>query len=212
MSPKQGRWLVFVYSLCVLAGLVALASLFGHGQLNGAMPSNRSADVAVFSAWSGALGAVAISLKGVYDHRPPVSPVTKPADAAPVVVGVAPPPDASSQEHTQATQAGTASPGSDLTADGYADTTSPWDNDWLPWYLGRPFTGIIVGIAVFILLKAVYPSGTPNAATIAAASFVLGTQESRFFDWVKQIGGVIVSIPQQSNKSAPRKQPPPRHN
>jgi hypothetical protein len=211
MSPKQGRWLVFVYSLCVLACLVALASLFGHGQLNGVLPSNRSADVAVFSAWSGALGAVAISLKGVYDHRPPTAPVTKPPDPAPVAIGVVPPPNASSTEHSQAMQAGTTATGSELTADGYADTTSPWDNDWLPWYLGRPFTGIIVGIAVFILLKAVYPSGTPNAATIAAASFVLGTQESRFFDWVKQIGAVVVSIPQQSNKSAPPKQPPPPH-
>ena len=81
MSAKQGRWLVFVYSLCVLGGLVALASLFGHGQLNGVLPSNRSADVAVFSAWSGALGAVAISLKGVYDHRPPAPPAAKPVNA-----------------------------------------------------------------------------------------------------------------------------------
>lgn len=68
-----------------------------------------------------------------------------------------------------------------------------WDNEWIPWHLGRPFTGVIVGIFVFIALKAVYPTAEPSEATLAAAAFVLGTQDSAFFRFVRQIGAVVVN-------------------
>src|SRR5262249_28345564 len=81
-----------------------------------------------------------------------------------------------------------------------------WDNDMLPWHLGRPFTGTIVGIAVFIVLQAVYPNGNPSPITLAAASFVLGTQEAKFFDFTKQIGAVVTSVPTSATRTD---RPPP---
>lgn len=74
-----------------------------------------------------------------------------------------------------------------------------WNNQLLPWHMGRPFTGLIVGFFVFIALRTVYPSGgDPSAATLATLSFVLGTQDRAFFNFVRQIGQVIVSTPSQS--------------
>ena len=73
-----------------------------------------------------------------------------------------------------------------------------WDDQLLPWHLGRPFTGIIVGLFVFLALKTAYPSGNPSSATLGAASFVLGTQDRAFFDFVKQIGAIVVSIPKKT--------------
>jgi hypothetical protein len=72
---------------------------------------------------------------------------------------------------------------------------SAWNNELLLWHIGRPASGAIVGIAVFILLKAVYPSGAPSPGAMAAAAFVLGMQEKRFFGWVKQIGAMVVATP-----------------
>jgi len=200
VTANQGRWLIFGYSLLMLAALITLAALYGRGDMTSLLPRLHVPTVALYSSWSGALGAVAISLKGVYDHRvhatlllgtdeplPQPQVLNPPVDAKPAPGDSSPTP----AQDDKATKS----------KDPYDDTSSPWDNDWLPWYFGRPFTGIIVGIAVFILLKAVYPSGTPSAATISAASFVLGTQESRFFEWVKQIGAVVVSIP-HPNKSS----------
>jgi len=74
---------------------------------------------------------------------------------------------------------------------------SAWNNDLLLWHVGRPVSGAIVGVSVFLLLKAAYPSGTLSSGAMAAAAFVLGMQEKRFFAWVKQIGAVVVAVPNQ---------------
>ena len=74
---------------------------------------------------------------------------------------------------------------------------SAWNNDLLLWHLGRPVSGAIVGVSVFLLIKAASPSGTPSSGAMAAAAFVLGMQEKRFFAWVKQIGAVVVAVPNQ---------------
>ena len=79
---------------------------------------------------------------------------------------------------------------------------SAWNNELLLWHIGRPASGAIVGIAVFILLKAVYPSGAPSPGAMAAAAFVLGMQEKRFFGWVKQIGAMVVATPSKSSGNA----------
>ena len=86
----------------------------------------------------------------------------------------------------------------------YSETPSSavlWDNGQFPWHFGRPFTGTIVGIFVFLAFRAVYPSGNPSGITLAVASFVLGTQDRAFFNYVKQIGAVIVSVPNKTNDS-----------
>lgn len=124
-----------------------------NGKFNAILPASISR-AALAAGWAGSLGGLAISFKGVFDHK------------------------------------GTADPEDPV-------KTDLWDNELLPWHLGRPFSGIIVGIFVFLALKAVYPSGNPSAITLAAASFVLGTQEKGFFEFIKQIGTVIVSIPKK---------------
>lgn len=155
-AQSRGRWGVFFYCILVLAGLIALAILYGNGEFNSITGSIPKA--AFVAAWAGALGGIAISFKGVFDHpvkQDPQSPVKQVL----------------------------------------------WTNELLPWHLGRPFTGIIVGIFVYVALQATYPNGHPSSLVLAAAAFVLGTQERAFFAFIKQIGAVVVSIPQQNSKS-----------
>jgi uncharacterized membrane protein YgcG len=56
---------------------------------------------------------------------------------------------------------------------------------------------MLAGIVTYALLKAVYPSGQPASALVLAAAFILGTQENRFFEFLKQVGAVIVAVPDQ---------------
>lgn len=77
-----------------------------------------------------------------------------------------------------------------------------WDSGLLLWHIGRPFSGVIVGIAVFILLKVAVPSGTPATASIAAISFVLGMRDKQFFEFVQQIASVIVTTPPRKQSDA----------
>jgi hypothetical protein len=147
-SPVAGRRLAFGYALGWLGVLVALAAMYTEGDFRTVLRGVPFSGVA--AGWAGALGGIAISLKGVYEHG------TRPAGG---------------------------------------DKREPWDNDLLIWHLGRPASGVIVGIAVYILLKTAYPSGSPSAGAMAAAAFILGTQEKRFFGWIKQIGAVVVAVP-----------------
>lgn len=137
-----------------LITLFGLALLYARGDLAGIVRGVPFVGIA--AGWSGSLGGVAISLKGVYDHW--VDPSGQP------------------------------------------EGKNEWNNNLLLWHVGRPASGVIVGVAVVILTKAAYPSGAPSSTVLSAAAFVLGMQEKRFFAWVKQIGAAIVSIP--AKKSA----------
>ena len=55
---------------------------------------------------------------------------------------------------------------------------------------------LIVGIMTFVLLRAIYPSGTPSVPTFEAAAFILGTQEARFFNFLAKVGELILSVPE----------------
>jgi len=150
--------LAFWYAIAWLDGLLALAYFYARGDLSAALSGIPLSAVA--SAWAGALGGIAISLKGVYEHW---------TDAS---------------RHPQG--------------------KSAWRNDFLLWHLGRPASGAIVGIVVYLVFQAADPSGRPAAPTLAAASFVLGLQEKKFFEWVKQVGAALVDIPGRSHgASAP---------
>ena len=80
-----------------------------------------------------------------------------------------------------------------------------WGGRWPLWYVGRPFSGLIVGIMTFVLLRAIYPSGTPSVPTFEAAAFILGTQEARFFNFLAKVGELILSVPENraSNSDPP---------
>jgi hypothetical protein len=71
-----------------------------------------------------------------------------------------------------------------------------WGGRWPLWYVGRPFSGLIVGIMTFVLLRAIYPSGTPSVPTFEAAAFILGTQEARFFNFLAKVGELVLSVPE----------------
>lgn len=76
-----------------------------------------------------------------------------------------------------------------------------WGGRWPLWFLSRPFTGLLVGIITYVLLRAVYPSGNPSVPTFEAAAFILGTQENRFFAFLSEVGRLVVNVP--DNNSAP---------
>lgn len=145
----------------MLATLISLAALYMQSDMKSLLSSSIPTAV-LACAWAGALGGVAISLKGVSNH---------PAKRDP-------------GKFTSARD----------------DEAVLWSNEMMPWHLTRPFSGLIVGIFVYMALKAVYPTGSPAPATLAAGSFVLGTQERRFFDFVRKIGAVVVSVPDGAGK------------
>lgn len=88
----------------------------------------------------------------------------------------------------------------------YEPTAERWGGRWPLWYFTRPFTGLIVGIVTYVLLRAAYPSGKPDIPTFEAAAFVLGTQERRFFTFLSAIGAIVLHTP-GDDESAPPKQP-----
>lgn len=155
-----GRWFAFFYSILALAGLIILAIAYSHKGLKDILSTNIPSAV-LSASWAGALGGIAISFKGVFDHKAKLEPGDDPSK------------------------------------------TKLWSNELMPWHIGRPFTGLIVGIFVFIALKAVYPSGNPSEVTLAAVSFVLGTQEHNFFLFIKEIGAVVVNVPKNNNPTDP---------
>jgi uncharacterized membrane protein YgcG len=150
MTDRWWRRTVFLYEIGVLCGLLALAFAYYKVDAVTNLVPGVFKGLPVEVAWFGALGGVAISLKGVYDH-PVVDPVPK---------GV-----------------------------------TPWENRWVLWHLGRPFSGLLAGVVTYALLKAVFPSGHPAASVVLAAAFILGTQENRFFEFLNQVGAVIVAVP-----------------
>jgi hypothetical protein len=155
MSDLWWRRTVFLYELGIFGVLLVLAFLYYEVDGVKNIVPDVFQGLPVEVAWFGALGGVAIGLKGVYDH-----PVVEPTAPAGV---------------------------------------EPWDNARLLWHFGRPFSGMLAGIVTYVLLKAVYPSGTPAQAVVLAAAFILGTQERRFFEFLKEVGAVIVAVPNQEN-------------
>lgn len=70
---------------------------------------------------------------------------------------------------------------------------SEWNEGWWLWYMGRPFTGAIVGSMVFLVLQVANPKDPPLIPSLAVASFIFGTQESRFFGFLYQVGKLILT-------------------
>lgn len=85
-------------------------------------------------------------------------------------------------------------------------TARHWGGRWPLWYLARPFTGLIVGIMTYTLLRAVYTSGRPTAPFFEAAAFILGTQEARFFTFLTAIAKLVLNIPDSGAGGKPANQ------
>ena len=85
----------------------------------------------------------------------------------------------------------------------YEPTAHWWGGRWPLWYFARPFTGLIVGIVTYVLLRAAYPSGKPDIPTFEAAAFILGTQERRFFTFLSAIGAIVLHTPADDQPAPP---------
>lgn len=83
----------------------------------------------------------------------------------------------------------------------YEPTAEYWGGRWPLWYFTRPFTGLIVGIVTYVLMRAAYPHGKPDVPTFEAAAFILGTQERRFFTFLSAIGGLVLHTPEDDKAS-----------
>jgi hypothetical protein len=82
-------------------------------------------------------------------------------------------------------------------------TKDLWSGRWPLWYFGRPFSGLIVGIATYTLFRAIYPTGNPSAPTFETAAFILGMQEQRFFLFVSELGKLILHVPDAGKPPVP---------
>ncbi len=74
-----------------------------------------------------------------------------------------------------------------------------WSDAFDLWHFGRPVSGAVTGLLTYILLRAVNPSSEPAAAVLYAAAFILGTQEARFFNFLYEVGRLIVQVPQRES-------------
>lgn len=85
-----------------------------------------------------------------------------------------------------------------------------WDEGWWLWYLGRPFTGAIVGSLTYLLLQVANPKDPPSIPTLAIVAFVFGTQESRFFGFLYEVGKLVLTTPgdQQAQLKVAQVSPP----
>jgi hypothetical protein len=72
-----------------------------------------------------------------------------------------------------------------------------WKDDFDLWHFGRPVSGAITGVITFVLLHVINPSADPSAPVLYAAAFILGTQEARFFNFLYEVGRIIVQVPEQ---------------
>lgn len=69
-----------------------------------------------------------------------------------------------------------------------------WEDSYNLWHLGRPVSGAAAGGLTYLLLLVVNQNG-PTAPVAYAAAFILGTQERRFFNFLSEVGRLIVQVP-----------------
>ncbi len=86
----------------------------------------------------------------------------------------------------------------------HASTTAPnpWSNRFNLWHLGRPVSGAITGLVTFLLMLAINPNGNLSPPVVYAAAFVLGTQERRFFNFLYEVGRLILQVPNEPADAA----------
>jgi hypothetical protein len=79
-----------------------------------------------------------------------------------------------------------------------------WQHRYDLWHLGRPVSGAITGLITYVLLSAINPAGEPSQPILYAAAFILGTQESRFFNFLYEVARIIVQVPKEQEPTGLR--------
>lgn len=68
--------------------------------------------------------------------------------------------------------------------------------EWDLWYFGRPVSGMIVGVMIYVLLRVISNTNTePQVPALAVAAFALGTQEKRFFSFLAEVANLVLTVP-----------------
>ncbi|HUY98721.1 MAG TPA: IPT/TIG domain-containing protein [Thermomicrobiaceae bacterium] len=76
----------------------------------------------------------------------------------------------------------------------YDHGPAEWKTQWDLWHIGRPFSGGIAGGVTYLLLLVVSKS-QPSVPVALAAAFVVGTQERTFFNFLKEVGRLVLQVP-----------------
>lgn len=76
----------------------------------------------------------------------------------------------------------------------------PWKEGFNLWHIGRPISGGIVGFMTLVLLNAIGANNTPSQPVVYAGAFILGTQELRFFNFLFEVGRLILQVPERAEK------------
>jgi IPT/TIG domain len=75
-----------------------------------------------------------------------------------------------------------------------------WDDCFDLWHLGRPVSGALAGLITLVLLLAVN-STSPNEPVVYAIAFIFGTQERRFFNFLYKVAALVVTVPDDEQKT-----------
>ncbi|HEY1796367.1 MAG TPA: IPT/TIG domain-containing protein [Stellaceae bacterium] len=73
-----------------------------------------------------------------------------------------------------------------------------WDNSYDLWHLGRPLSGAVAGGITYLLLRAINQSDHLTEPVVYAGAFILGTQERRFFNFLSEVGRLVVQVPDET--------------
>jgi hypothetical protein len=76
-----------------------------------------------------------------------------------------------------------------------------WDDCFDLWHLGRPLSGALTGLITLVLLLAINQDSRPNEAVVYAIAFIFGTQERRFFNFLSEVAGLVVRVPNEDQKT-----------
>lgn len=63
---------------------------------------------------------------------------------------------------------------------------------WGLWYIERPFNGFIIGVMTYIILN-ILSANEPTLAVLAGSAFILGLQEKKFFEKIKELSKLILT-------------------
>jgi hypothetical protein len=76
-----------------------------------------------------------------------------------------------------------------------------WDQCFDFWHFGRPFSGALTGLITLVLLLAVNPNNIPSEPAVYAIAFIFGTQERRFFNFLSEVAGLVVRVPNEDQQA-----------
>jgi IPT/TIG domain len=76
-----------------------------------------------------------------------------------------------------------------------------WDQCFDLWHFGRPISGALSGLITLILLLSVNPNSSPSQPAVYAIAFIFGTQERRFFNFLFEVAGLVVRVPNEDQQA-----------